>query len=56
MYVPKRNGGLSGKDGGLPTEQIDKIVEMSNVATHPEVPNEEAEIETIGALEDQYGG
>jgi hypothetical protein len=25
------------------------------VATHPEVPNEEAEVETIGALEDRYG-
>jgi hypothetical protein len=25
------------------------------VAVHPEVPNEEAEVEIVGALEDQYG-
>jgi hypothetical protein len=25
------------------------------VATHPEVPNEEAEVEDVGALEDRYG-
>jgi hypothetical protein len=27
---------------------------MAKVAAHPEVPNEEAEVETVGALEDQY--
>jgi hypothetical protein len=27
-------------------------VEVANVAVHPKVPNEEAEMETVGALED----
>jgi hypothetical protein len=30
-------------------------VEMVNVAEHPDVPNEGAKVETVGALEDLYG-
>jgi hypothetical protein len=30
-------------------------VEMAGVAVHPKVPNEEAEVETVGPLEDRYG-
>jgi hypothetical protein len=30
-------------------------VEMKALVVHQEVPNEEAEAETVGALEDRYG-
>jgi hypothetical protein len=30
-------------------------VEMAKIVAHPEVPNEETEVETVRALEDRYG-
>jgi hypothetical protein len=30
-------------------------VEMANVAVHPEITNEEGEVETVGKLQDWYG-
>jgi hypothetical protein len=31
------------------------LEDMTNIAAHPEKSNEEAAVETIGALEDRYG-
>jgi hypothetical protein len=30
-------------------------VEMANIGAHPDVPNEQAEVETVRVLEDRYG-
>jgi hypothetical protein len=57
------NEGLAKGDGGLPRSDEAYLgrkeptpVEMANVAVHPGVANEETEVETVGALENRYGG
>jgi hypothetical protein len=65
--IPSRddglNEGLAKGDDSLPRSDEAYLerkestpVEMANVESHPEVPNEEAEVETVGALENRYVG
>jgi hypothetical protein len=54
--MAKRNNGLPKTTEACLERKGPTPEEMANVAAHPEVPNEEAEVETVAALEDLYGG
>jgi hypothetical protein len=55
IRIDANQGEIVAKVDAWVEEKESTPVEMTNIAAHPEVPNEEAEVETVGALEDGYG-